>query len=197
MRSYDSFIVHLPKRVNDTISLSNGLELYVDTRFNEFEYRVNEGEVVSIPFKYKTPVQVGDILYFHHLVVLNQGQFIDDLKDHYLVKYSPDVATNNQAIGYKSKDTGLFHPLNKWSVLAPYEEPKVKMSEIIEVVQLTEPPVTKGVVAFDTDELAEIGVKKGDVVGFKKNHDYRFKIDGIEYYRTRVEDLMYVQTEEI
>jgi co-chaperonin GroES (HSP10) len=53
------------------------------------------------------------------------------------------------------------------------------------------------VVAFDSDELAAINVKKGDVVGFKKNHDYRFKIDGLEYYRTRVEDLMYVQTEEV
>jgi len=71
MRSYDSFVVHLPKRVNDTISLSNGLELYVDTRFNEFEYRVNEGEVISVPFKYDTPVQVGDTLYFHHLLVMN------------------------------------------------------------------------------------------------------------------------------
>jgi co-chaperonin GroES (HSP10) len=197
MRSYDSFVVYLPKRVNDTISLSNGLELYVDTRFNEFEYRVNEGEVISVPFKYDTPVQVGDTLYFHHLVVMNDGQVLADLKDHYLVKFSPSIATNNQAIGYKSKDTGLFHTLNKWSVLAPYEEPKVKMSEIIEVVEFNEPPVTKGVVAFDSEELAEIGVKKGDVVGFKKNHDYRFKIDGIEYYRTRVEDLMYVQTEEL
>ena len=197
MRSYDSFVIHLPKRVNDTISLSNGLELYVDTRFNEFEYRVNEGEVISVPFKYDTPVQVGDTLYFHHLVVMNDGQVLADLKDHYLVKFSPSIATNNQSIGYKSKDTGLFHPLNKWSVLAPYEEPKVKMSEIIDVVEFNEPPVTKGVVAFDSDELSEIGVKKGDVVGFKKNHDYRFKIDGIEYYRTRVEDLMYVQTEEL
>ena len=75
--------------------------------------------------------------------------------------------------------------------------PKKKLSEIIDVVELNEPAVTKGVVAFDSDELKEAGLKKGDVVGFKKNHDYRFKIDGLEYYRTRVEDLLYVQTEEV
>ena len=31
----------------------------------------------------------------------------------------------------------------------------------------------------------------GDVVGFKENRDYRITIDGKEYYRTRVEDLLY------
>lgn len=197
MKTYDSFVVHLPKRINDTISLSNGLELYVDTRFNEFEYRVNEGEVTAIPFKHKTPVEVGDTLYFHHLVVINDGQYLVGVKDHYLVKFSPDAAINNQAIGFKSKKTGMFYPLDGWSVLAPYDEPKKKLSEIIDVVELNEPAVTKGVVAFDSDELKEAGLKKGDVVGFKKNHDYRFKIDGLEYYRTRVEDLLYVEKQEV
>ena len=48
-------------------------------------------------------------------------------------------------------------------------------------------------VSFDSEELEELGVKKGDVVGFRKNMDYRFKIDGKEYYRTRSEDLLYVE----
>ncbi len=197
MQSLREFIVYLPKLVNDTMTLSGGLELYVDTKFNEFEHRVNEGEVISVPHKFKTDVKPGDTLYFHHLVVINDGQELTGLKHHYLVKFDPKLAVNNQAIGYKSKETGVFHPLNGWSVLAPHVEEKKKLSEVIEVVEFEEPPVTKGVVAFDSDELAAINVKKGDVVGFKKNHDYRFKIDGLEYYRTRVEDLMYVQTEEV
>ena len=41
-------------------------------------------------------------------------------------------------------------------------------------------------------ELEDLGLSKGDTVGFKKNMDYRFKIDGVEHYRTRVEDLLYV-----
>lgn len=197
MQSLNHFIVHLPKRFNDSMTLSSGLELYVDTKFNEFEHRINEGEVVSVPYKYDVPVKPGDTLYFHHLVVINDGQELTGEKDHYISYFEPNTAINNQSIGYKSKETGVFQPLNGWSVLAPHIEEKKKLSEIIEVVEFNEPPVTKGVVAFDSDDLAEIGVKKGDVVGFKKNHDYRFKIDGLEYYRTRVEDLLYVEKQEV
>lgn len=191
MRTLENFIVRVPKRTNDEMTLKSGLKLFIDTRFNEFEHRVNEGEVLATPMRHDTGVSVGDTLYFHHLVVINEGQPIEAGEDTYLVRFSPDVATNNQAICYKSKETGVIHVLNRWSVLAPLVEPKKKVSEIIELVELEEETVTKGVVAFDTKELAAIGVKKGDVVGFKKNHDYRFKIDGLEYYRTRVEDLMY------
>lgn len=197
MKTLENFIVHVPKRMNDEMTLKSGLKLFIDTRFNEFEHRINEGTVVATPMRYETGVSVGDTLYFHHLVVINDGQTLEtDEKDNYLVKFSPTVATNNQAICYKSCKTGIIHLLNRWSVLAPLVEPTKKASEIIEVVELEERPVTMGVIAFDSEELKAIGVKKGDVVGFKKNHDYRFKIDGLEYYRIRVEDLMCVYEEE-
>ena len=73
------------------------------------------------------------------------------------------------------------------------EEEEEQLSDIIEVVKLKEKPVTKGVVAFQAPWVKELGLKVGDVVGFKKNRDYRIKIDGKEYYRTRAEDLMYKQ----
>ena len=38
-----------------------------------------------------------------------------------------------------------------------------------------------------------MGVKKGDIVGFKKNHDYEVDIDGEKYFRVRTEDLLYVK----
>ena len=197
MRTFDKFIVRVPKRMNDEMTLKSGLKLFVDTRFNEFEHRVNEGEVVSTPFKYETPVSVGDTLYFHHLVVINDGQALDDYKDQYLVTYHPTIAVNNQAIGYKSKETGQFHPLNGWAILSEAEVKEEPVSTIIEVVKLTEEPVRKGVVAFDSDETVALGLKVGDVVGIRKNHDSRFKIDGEEFYRTRVEDLLYVEEETI
>ena len=63
------------------------------------------------------------------------------------------------------------------------------------MVSFKEKLPTKGRVAFDSKDLKAVGVKKGDVVCFKENRDYRIKIDGTEYYRTRVEDLMYVEEE--
>ena len=191
MKTFNLFIVELEKTVNDTITTSGGLELYIDNRFNEFENRVTEGPVVAVPFKYETGVQPGDTLYFHHLVVINDGQPLTGEPDHYIVRYSEDNAVSNQAIAFKASGSDAIVPLAGWSLLEPVEEEEVQESEIIEVVKLSKKPTTRGRVAFTSSGIEEVGLKVGDVVGFKKNMDYRIKIDGKEYYRTRVEDLMY------
>jgi len=193
MRTFDLFVVELEKRLNDTITTDSGLELYIDTRFNEFDRRVTEGPVVAVPFKHDTGVKVGDTLYFHHLVVVNDGQPLTGEDNHYLVRFDPEHTVNNQAIAYKSAKTGEIHPLAGWSLLEGVEEEEEKESDLIEVIKLKEKPVTKGMVAFQAPWVEELGLKVGDVVGFKKNMDYRIKIDGKEYYRTRAEDLMYVE----
>lgn len=193
MKTFDLFVVELKKLVNDTITTNSGLELYVDNRFNEFQNRVTEGPVVAVPFKYDTGVEVGDTLYFHHLVVINDGQPLTGEDNHYLVRFDPNNTVNNQAIAYKSAKTGEVHPLAGWSLLEGVEEHEEKESSIIEVVKLKEKPVTKGMVAFKAPWIDELGLKIGDVVGFKKNMDYRINIEGKEYYRTRAEDLLYVE----
>ena len=198
MRTFNFFVVELKKLVNDTITTDSGLELYIDSKHDdmgEFNYRVTEGPVVASPFKYDTGVRVGDTLYFHHLVVMQGGQVLTGADDHYIVKYNPE-AISNQAIAYKCQDTGEIKPLTGWSLLEPVEEEDKTKSDVIEVVQLKEKLPTKGRVAFTSSGIEEIGLKVGDVVGFKENRDYRIKIDGKEYYRTRIEDLLYVENNE-
>ena len=197
MRTFNFFVVELKKLVNDTITTDSGLELYIDTKHDdmgEFNYRVTEGPVVSSPFKYDTGVRVGDTLYFHHLVVMQGGQVLTGVDDHYIVKYNPE-AISNQAIAYKCQDTGEIKPLTGWSLLEPVDEEDKTKSDVIEVVQLKEKLPTKGRVAFTSSGIEEIGLKVGDVVGFKENRDYRIHIDGKEYYRTRIEDLLYVESD--
>ena len=197
MRTFNFFVVELKKLVNDTIKTDSGLELYIDTKHDdmgEFNYRVTEGPVVSSPFKYDTGVRVGDTLYFHHLVVMQGGQALTGVDDHYIVKYNPE-AISNQAIAYKCQDTGEIKPLTGWSLLEPVDEEDKTKSDVIEVVQLKEKLPTKGRVAFTSSGIEESGLKVGDVVGFKENRDYRIHIDGKEYYRTRIEDLLYVEND--
>ena len=190
MKTLDIFVVELEKQFNDTIKTDSGLELYIDNRFNEFEHRVTEGPVVCSPLKYNTGVEEGDTLYFHHLVVINEGQVLTGNDNHYLVRYDPNHTINNQAIAYKSKKTGEVKPLMGWALLEFTEQEELETkSDLIEVVDLSEKLPTKGRIAFDSPWLEELGVKSGDVVGFKQNRDYRIKIDGKEYYRTRAEDL--------
>ena len=193
MKTFDLFVVKIDKLINDTIKTEGGLELYIDNRFNEFKNRTTEAPVIAVPFKYDTGVEVGDTLYFHHLVVINDGQPLTGEDNHYLVRFDPDNTVNNQAIAYKSAKTGKVHPLAGWSLLEGVEEPEEERSGIIEVVKLKESPVTKGKVSFTPPWVEELGLKVGDVVGFRKNMDYRITIEGTEYYRVRAEDLMYVE----
>jgi co-chaperonin GroES (HSP10) len=192
MNSLKDFIVFVPQRLNDKIVV-NGLELYVDPKYDEFSHRKTSGEVVAVPLKYNTGVKEGDTIYFHHHVVINGGQKMQYGEDLYLVRYSDTRATENQAIAHKSKDTGEVKPMKGWSLLTPYMEEAPKLSEIIETVELTERPYLNGIVAFDSEDLQDMGVKKGDIVGFKKNHDYEVDIDGEKYFRVRTEDLLYVK----
>ena len=192
MKSPLNFIVKIDSTTNDKMKTDSGLELYIDTRFNEFDHRTTEGEVLAVPEKRDTPVEVGDTLYFHHHVVLNGGMPISELDKWYMVIYNPHNAAYNQAIAYKSKKTGKVTSIKGWCLLEPDQEDRERPVESeIEVVKLKETPVTTGVVSFPSKELDDLGVSDGDVVGFKKNRDYRIKINEKEYYRVAVTELLY------
>ena len=191
----EHFLVRLPKRFKDTITVG-GKELYFDNRFDEFNSRITEGEVVAIPKKYDTSVSIGDTLYFHHHVVVDKGQkfqYDDDAKDVYIVYYNPEDIRNSQAIAYKHD--GVVKELG-WILLEPIEEDKetVLPSGLI-LVEKEETPKKEGRVAFDSLFFQENDVNIGDVVGFLKNRDYEIEIDGKKFWRMRHDDIVYVRKE--
>lgn len=183
------FVVKLPKLFHDEIAMGDQ-KIFIETKFNEFEHRVNEGEVVHTPLKFKTPVKPGDTLYFHHNVVINGGMPFGDHEDHYLVSYDPEVAVNCHAYAYRPEGTQDIHPLAKWSLLTPCFEDEIEAS-FIETVGGETPLRTRGVVSGLNESAVDLGLNVGDVVGFKENRDYSFKVDGEEYFRTRTEDILY------
>ena len=191
MKTMNLFVVKVDKPINDTMKTDGGLELFIDTRFNEFEHRQVFGEVVSAPLLIENDVEPGDTLYFHHLVVVEGGQKIPWEENHYIVKCDKQFTIGNQAFAYKKKGSDEITPLFGWCLL---EEAEVEKEEaFIEIVNTEEDLPLTGIVSFDADCLEELDVKKGDEVGFEKNMDYRVNIDGKEYYRVRSEDLLYVK----
>ena len=125
-------------------------------------------------------------------MVINGGSPLCKEDNQYIVNYNHEHASANQAIAYKDSSTSKIHPIKGWSLLEPVDEDDSRSEgSVIEVVELQERPVLKGVVSFDTPELDDLGVSSGDTVGFKKNRDYRIRIDGKEYYRVAVSELLY------
>ena len=199
MKSMNKFIIKVDKPINDTIKTEGGLELYIDTKFNQFEHRVVAGEVVSPPYSMDTEVKEGDTLYFHHLVVIEGGQPIPWMNEdgkgqkHYYVNVDKENTIGNQAFAYKCQETGEIHPLFGWCLLEYTEEKEELEDSFIEIVTVKDTLPRKGKISFDSEPLRQLGVKKGDIVGFAKNMDYRVEIDEKEYYRVRTEDLLYVE----
>tara|TARA_Y100001937_G_scaffold87597_1_gene118552 strand:+ start:2095 stop:2688 length:594 start_codon:yes stop_codon:yes gene_type:complete len=193
MKTLELFVIELEKPIHDEITLSNGAKIYLDSKYNEFEWRVTEGPVVSPPIKHDTGVEVGDTLYFHHLVVMNEGQVLTGHDNHYLVRYHPDHTINNQAIAYKSKKSGHIYTLGGWGLIKPVFEQEPESE--LEVIRFEEKSTTRGVVAFNSPFLEELNVKAGDVVGFRDKMQYKITIDDVEYYRVRKEDLLYAEEE--
>jgi hypothetical protein len=191
MKTLDLFIIHVPKRMKDTLTMSNGTEIYIDTKFNEFDHRVTEGEVLCSPSKYDTGVSEGDTLYFHHIVVINDGQPLSGKEDTYVVRFDPEHTINNQAIAYKNKK-GEISTLSGWCLTEPVEQLPEVTSDIIEVVKLKAEQKTKARIKY-LPKGYKGEVKVGDVVGFKANMDYDITIDGESLMRTRIEDLLYVE----
>ena len=188
MRALQFFIVRLPKKFKDTVEV-NGTELYLASKFNEFENRYNYGEIVSVPAKYDTGASVGDILYFHHHVcVESKFHFQDDL---YMVQYDPDGGYGSHAYAFQSPSGGVVM-LSDWVFVNPPEEDDEKKTASGIILLEKEKVEDHGEIIYDSKPINEVGAYAGDVVYFSKSSDYTMEVDGKKVWRMRIDDLLYV-----
>lgn len=189
MKSVDKFIVHLPKKVKDTIKLGD-TEIYMETKFNEFEHRYNYATIVATPSKYEMDAKEGDILYFHHHIVVEASHFIGD--DHYFVSYDPEGGYGSQSYAYERD--GVITMFADWIFVTAEEQEKEEKTESGLFVPKAKQMPSEGNVLIANQELESWGVKVGDRVGFTKNSDYLMQLnDGRKVWRMRNTDLNYVK----
>lgn len=181
------FLVKLPKKFKDSFKMA-GKEFYLESKFREFENRYCYGEVVGVPLKHETPVRVGDILYFHHHVVLDARAEIG--KNLYLVRYSKTGGHGTQAYAYKRN--GHLRLFSDWVFVGIEKEEGEKTNSGIILLQ---PSVKKNMatILYESDELDREGIKKGDKVYFANNADYEMELEGETVYRMRIDDILYAE----
>ena len=190
MKAIYDFFVKLPKAFNDEVQLGD-TTIYIDPKWNEFDNRKMEAEVVAVPEKYDTGVQVGDTLYFHHHVLIagnGARQRVDG--DIYFVRYNPNNSQATQAYAYKSKESGDVHLLSEWILLLPEEQPEEEVTANGIITELKKPEYNQfGYVLYDSPVVQELGLKAGDKVMIMKHADYKMKVDGQEVYRTHIDHI--------
>jgi co-chaperonin GroES (HSP10) len=189
MKAIYDFFVRLPKAFNDEVEVGD-TTIYIDPKWNEFENRKMEAEIVAVPLKYDTGAEVGDTLYFHHHVLIagnGKRQRVQD--DIYYVKFNPDNSQSTQAYAYKNKD-GDVQLLSEWIFLDPEDQPDEEVTESGIITELKKPDFNQfGYVIYDSPAVKELGLNAGDKVMIMKHADYRMKVDGKEVYRTHIDHI--------
>lgn len=186
MKALTKFIVRIPQKFKDTISIA-GQEMYLASKFDEFGNRINYAEVVAVPLYFDTGVEVGDILYFHHHVVIEKSNHFQD--DLYLVQYDPNGGYGSHAYAYEKPD-GTIITLSDWVFVRPPVEETEKVVEGIIIIE-EEKDADHGEVVYANQELKYAGGNIGDTVYFSKNSDYPMEVKGETLWRMRITDLLY------
>jgi hypothetical protein len=204
MKALYHFIVKIPKAVKDTIKVGDQ-EMYLDSKWNEFQNRVSSAEIVAVPEKYNTGAKPGDLLYFHHNVVLGgnhmdgndgkelketkgpRGQILDYKEKLYYVVYDEWDHFGNQAFAY-SHDNQI-HTLGKWLFLDPWKPVKPKSSVIQLVLDDKNYDDGKkyGILKYPSRVADEIGLSVGDTCWIRDSSDYEMEVEGEKVYRTIVD----------
>jgi len=197
MNALNHFIVNVPKKHEDTIKLGD-TEIFLESKFNEFDHRISHGEIVSVPMRYDTGAKPGDTLIFHHHVTMNKALSLGD--NNHVAMYDDENTNLSQCIAYRCKDTGDLHMLCDWLFVEPIEPPSDDTEESGIVTKLGAFKEQRDVarIYMTHPDLERQGVSVGDVVGFEKNSDYRIKLDnGDIVYRMLVANISYVEVEEV
>jgi hypothetical protein len=191
MKSLNHFLVKVEKRFNDTLDVA-GKDIYLDSKWNEFENRICFGEIVSTPLRHDTGAKEGDTLFFHHHVTTTDTYLMDT--DVYMSTYG-EFRPNS--IAYRRKEDGEIVMLGDWLFVQPHEVEKVDSVTSTGIVtelgiNVKDRDVAK--VVSPTSHLISQGVKGGDIVGFSKDADYKMTLDdGSVVYRMTEDHLLYVE----
>ena len=189
MKALNHFIVHIPKKFKNEVTF-NGGTLEIVNKYNEFEHRVNSGEIKNVP-KGIDEKHIGSTMYFHHHVVIEQRYDIGD--NLYLVQYDSDGGYGNHAIGIENKN-GDITMLGDWCFVAPPPKAEEETSDSGIILSIKEEPELEGVLLAIPRDSEWIGAKLNDLVGYTKNSEYEMELlDGSKVYRMRATELVYVK----
>lgn len=181
--------VKVSKKYNDEVEFSSGEKLFLDVTWNPEHHVTICGEVVALPRGewckntkgdwIKQELQVGDLVYFNYLTVDTEN-LVTGERDVYLVDLE-------ECFGFVRSES-LTAISNH--VLVEPEVIEEKVGSIY--VGVPKKSETEGYVRHISTPLKnkdELGLISGDKVRFHERNSFLNKIEGVEYYVMKQDDL--------
>ena len=181
MKSPFYFIVKpLKGRRYDNTKEIAGLELVVSTSEEDHMFSNRYAEVIELPIGYTGEVKVGDTLLVHHNVFRtyldvkgNKRKSNEYFRDQYYLVDPSKIYLYADEESWKTTDDYCF--------VSPVDY--IQNSEIYRSDKEKEEHV--GIIKYGSIP----NVKKNQTVGFTKNSEYEFEIDGEKLYRMKNSDI--------
>ena len=190
MKCINNIIIESEEAYKNSIELSNGSELVINSTIESVEHINRIGTVVSAPKS--TILKKGDEVIVHHNIMrLRNGTDHKVVQSDYYIKNNLYFVPFTEVYAYKRK--------GDWIVLDPYVFVKPIKFEFQEeskfVLNIKEYSYkgnkkNKGIIKYINKQLKELGVKQGDEVVFSKDSEYEFKIDDEVYYLMNTNDIL-------
>lgn len=191
MKAVNDIFVHIPKKIKDTIILKNGATLFLAGDYDRFSNRAVSGTVVSVPLKWQDIFREGDEVFYHHTVITGKNRCIDWEEGVFKVQYTK--AHTYDCLVYLINREGVYTTTNDWVFVKPFDEKREEKIGSIYIPDLNPPKQFRGEICFCNDYVeSELGVREGDVIVWSKDSEYAIEVEGVVYYRMKMDDIMAV-----
>ena len=197
-----SVVVEIPQDTINEFEV-DGQKLYLDAIYRKYHHAMMKATVIDVhcPNGQRSEIGVGDIVYCHHFIIAPDSEVPDAQgRNLRLVEYEQIYC---KLMGDKIK------MLNGYALLAPIEA-KREERKIVGGFDLNASSTGQGSIKVGAgnkiDYMKRMGIIKhkpdnykevevGDKVVIIPDADFDIKIEGIEYFRVRQDELMMVVPE--
>ncbi len=175
MQSPTKIIVSVEKQFNDEVTTDSGIKFYKDTTYKPEWNVVSHGKVEAIARRvpkdftvdgFYNTVEVGDTLYFHYLVVMDEDNRID--KNLYLVDYFQALATVRD---------GKIYPVGEHILIEPLDA-EVTHDFLVIPEMMKKRQTTKGRVFSSNDP----SIPNGSIVEYEELGKFENEIEGRKFF---------------
>ncbi len=199
MRGLQEYIIENTDVLKKEVEFSTGDKLYVDPTFDQRNWTNRICKVISTPVKHDSPIDIGDeVLVIDTVLFTHVGKNMAHKKSQFLMDEEKGWyrIPRNLIVMYRKKgDEWKCYGQNL--LVEPIPEKMETDSGLIIVdvdykKEQREKNTKKqhGKVVFINNDLEDLGVEIGDVIVYKDQVDYRFKLDGEVFFHLENVDVL-------
>jgi len=155
---------------------------FVDARVKKYD---KGGRLYYDGYFQDVDIKVGDKVYFHHFVSLEENQIVCDLKTLYKAEYNQIICVVRD---------GEIIPVEKWVLAMPImetdEDIMYKVGDIILYKKVAaEKKYLLSTLKYVSPEAKKCGFSVGETIVHPQFSEYSIKIEGVSMYRMHIDDV--------